>query len=124
MIKIKHPKEDCNGSQEAFLANCPADQRRFHELLFTVGNITYRYHQSAKDYSPSLQDYHEWLEGLPENVRKGMQEKGFESCKSVLSFTRYVNEKNDVGLEEYIRQQMDDEDFAEYHRFLTIGKEQ
>lgn len=123
MIKIKHPDEDCNDSQAEFLANCPADQRRFHELLLTVGNITYRYHQRAIDVSPSLQDYHEWLEGLPENIRKGMQEKGFESCKSVLSFTRYVNEKNDVGLEEYIRQQMDAEDLAEYQSFLTIGKE-
>ncbi|RNI31772.1 hypothetical protein EFA69_06115 [Rufibacter immobilis] len=124
MIKIKHPDKDCNSSQEALLASCPADQRRFNELLFTIGNITYRYHQAAKDFSPSLQDYHEWLEGLPETVRKGMQEKGFERCKSVLSFTRYVNEKNDIGLEEYIRQQMDAEDLAEYQGFLTIGKEQ
>ncbi|KAA5541977.1 hypothetical protein [Adhaeribacter rhizoryzae] len=116
MIKIKHPDEKCNFQQEQFLANCPESERRFHELLFTNGNISYRYHMQAKEFSPTVKDYEEWLEGLPENIRKSMQEKGFESCKTILSFTRYVNEKNDIGMDEYIRQQMGAEDYAEYHR--------
>jgi len=116
MIKVKHPDEKCNIQQEAYLAECSPENRRFHELLFTNGNITYRYHTQAKDFSPTPEDYQEWLAGLPENIRKSMQEKGFEGCKSVLSFTRYVNEKNDIGLEEYVREQMGAEDYAEYTR--------
>jgi hypothetical protein len=52
-----------------------------------------------------------------------MEGKGFEACKGILSFTRYVNEKNDVGLEEYIRQRMDPEDYAEYQGFLSEGED-
>jgi hypothetical protein len=119
MIKVKHPDESCHQRQEAFLASCPADKRRFHELLFTHGNITYRYHQEAKTFKPTEADFKEWLEGLPENMRQDMELKGFKACKGILSFTRYVNEKNDIGLEEYVQLHMDPEDFAEYQNFLT-----
>jgi len=122
MIKVKHPDEKCNIQQEAFLAKCPENERRFHELLFTNGNISYRYHMEAKEFSPTEKDYEEWLEGLPENIRKDMQKRGFQECKSILSFTRYVNEKNDIGMDEYIRQHMDPEDFAEYQLILTENK--
>ncbi|GEO05527.1 hypothetical protein AAE02nite_31910 [Adhaeribacter aerolatus] len=121
MIKVKHPDESCNQIQETFLAKCPAEERRFHELLFTHGNISYRYHQEAKEFNPTVKDFEEWLEGLPENMRHDMQQRGFEACKGILSFTRYVNEKNDIGLDEYVRQQMGSADFAEYQSFLTNG---
>lgn len=119
MIKMKHPVEECNISQEEFLATCPIEKRRFHELMFTVGNISYRYHHEAKDYSPNMIDYQEWLEGLHDKVRKGTEVQGFEKCKSILSFTRYVMEKNDVGMDEYIRLHMDPQDYEEY---LKIAK--
>jgi hypothetical protein len=118
MIKVKHPVESCNAMQAASLEQCPVDQRRFQELFYTYGNINYRYHNRAREFNLSLQDYQEWLEGLPENVRKDMQGKGFEACKGVLSFTRYVMEKNDIGLEEYIRQHMDPADYAEFKELV------
>ena len=121
MIKVKHPDESCNQMQEALLANCPAEKRRYFELLFTHGNITYRYHQEAREFNPTELDFKEWLEGLPENIRRDMERQGFEASKGLLSFTRYVNEKNDIGIDEYVRQQMDLEDWAEYQSFLTKG---
>jgi len=121
MIKVKHPDEDYNRQQEAFLANCPVEKHRYFELLFTHGNITYRYHSEAKAFDPTEVDFKEWLEGLPENIRRDMEYQGFEACKGVLSFTRYVNEKNDIGMDEYVQQQMDPADLAEYKSFLTNG---
>jgi hypothetical protein len=99
MIKVKHPVERCNVMQAAFLEQCPADQRRFHELFYTYANIAYRYHEQAREFAPpTLHDYNEWLGGLPEALRKDMQQKGFEGCKGVLSFTRYVMEKNECDM--------------------------
>lgn len=119
MIKVKHPLDHYNISQEQFLAHCSPKLRRHHELLFTFGNIVYRYHNEAREFKPTEADFKEWLEGLPETFRQDMERKGFEACKGVLSFTRYINEKNDIGLDEYVRQQMDPEDYAEYQSFLT-----
>ncbi|MET3114856.1 hypothetical protein AAKU52_002596 [Pedobacter sp. CG_S7] len=117
MIKVKHPDDKCNQSQAEFLDNCPKEQRRYHELIFCCGNASYRYHQKAENFNPVEQDYKEWLEGLPPNIQKDMIERGFEQCKSILSFSRYVNEKNDVGMEEYIKNLMGEE-YQEYKALL------
>jgi len=85
MIKVKHPDPDCNINQEQYLSKCPADQRRFHELLFTYGNITYQYHNEAREFNPTELDFKEWLYSLPNNMRLDMEAKGFEACKGVLS---------------------------------------
>ena len=121
MIKVKHPLKKYNGSQAEFLATCPADQRRFHELLFAYGNSAYIYHQGAKDFEPDLKDFEEWLEGLPENIRISMRRAGFEDCKTMLPFTRYVMEKNDVGMEAFVKQMMGEQDYAEYKSLMIKG---
>ncbi|PRY13782.1 hypothetical protein CLV24_105152 [Pontibacter ummariensis] len=118
MIKVKHPLERCNRTQEETITKLPEAERRFHELMFSYGNAVYRYHQAAAAHEPSHQDYEEWLEGLPLNIARDMAAKGFVWCRTVLSFTRYVQEKNDVGQEEYVRDLMGEEEFEEY-RALT-----
>lgn len=114
MIKVKHPLEECNLQQEKRIASLPPEERRNHELLFSFGNATFLYHQRSKEFNPSLQDFEEWLEGLPENIRKDKVKMGFEACRSHLSFSRYVLEKNDMGMDEFVRQLMGDEEYREY----------
>ena len=53
------------------------------------------------------------LEGLP-YVRCKMQAQGYEHWKSILSFTRYVMGKKDIGLEDYIKSKMGSEEYNEY----------
>ncbi|WP_207536301.1 hypothetical protein [Desertivirga arenae] len=121
MITVKHPLEECNRQQEEFLSKVSQEERRFHELFFAVGNASYLYYQRATDFDPSFTDFEEWLEGLSENVRLDMSKKGFEECKTVLSFRRYVNEKNDIGMEEYIENLMGEE-YQEYkEKYLKQG---
>ena len=43
--------------------------------------------------------------------------------KSILSFSRYVNEKNDVGMEEYVKNLMGEE-YQEYRDLLKIDDNQ
>jgi hypothetical protein len=93
MITVKHPDEACNQSQVELLAQLPPSQRRSMELSFIHGNVVYRYHQRAKDYCPTQQDWQEWLEGLPQNIQAHLQHIGFEEGKTILSFSRYVMEK-------------------------------
>ena len=116
---MKHPNKQQQQNQADFLANCPPEQREFHARLFRIGNATYRYHQlaaSVKDEIPE-EYYFEWLEGLPEPIREDMKKKGFEACKSILSFTRYVNERRDIGLDEWLKNNLSEEDYN-YHQSL------
>lgn len=113
-----HPDPECQREQAKFLAECPVEDRRFHELLFKRGNITYHYHLLARTFQPTEQDFQEWLEGLAEPMKGQAAREGFEKAKRVLAFTRYVNEKNDVGLEAFIAEHLDPADLADSHRLL------
>ncbi len=116
MIEVKHPEQKYNQNQVDFLQKCPPEERRFHELLFSFGNASYRYHQRAEN--PSVSDWEEWLGGLPAEMAMEMRSKGFEGCKGVLSFSRYVMEKRDVGMEEFVRKLMGEEAYREYMQMV------
>lgn len=116
MIKVKHPLEQMNINQENFIQSISEDEREFHELLFSYGNAVYIYH--SLDIEPTSQDFEEWLEGLDEAIRIGMQNKGFENCKSILSFTRYVREKKDIGMDEFVKNKMGIEDYEKHQSLL------
>ena len=118
MIKVKHPKESCNEEQAKLLRTCPKSMRRYHELAFNYGNAAYRYHFCAQQFNPTEEDYLMWLGGLPANIRNDMQQRGFDYCKTTLPFTHFVNEKNDVGMEEYIRDLMGNDLFTEYKSII------
>ncbi|MFV0233922.1 hypothetical protein OBK30_12785 [Empedobacter falsenii] len=112
MIKVKHPLEDKNIHQEKFIQNLVGQEREFHELLFSYGNAVYIYH--SLEIEPTLVDYEEWLEGLSHPIKEEMKNRGFENCKTILSFTRYVREKRDIGMEEFVKDKMGDEEYEKY----------
>jgi len=115
---MEHPDEKCRKKQAEILKDCPPEDREMHATLFRIGNATYIYHQIADDTSEKNKKlyYDEWLEGLPTNIKEGMKKLGFEKCKSVLSFTRYVNERNDIGMDEWMREHLTEEDYRAYKK--------
>jgi|SRR5579859_612341 len=122
MIVVKHPLERCNIEQEKRLQEVATDKRRWNELIFCYGNACYRYYQRSPEYNPSEEDFQEWLVGLQENLRKHMIEKGLEGVKGDLSFRRYVLEKNDVGLKEFVVGLMGEAEYRAYMRIVLNEK--
>lgn len=110
---MKHPEDKFNHTQSKFLDQLSGEKRLWHERMFRIGNAAYVYHSKTNDeeYSPTYEDFLDWLEGLPSNIRKDMEEKGFEDCKTALPFIRHVMERNDIGLDEWMRANLSDEDF-------------
>jgi hypothetical protein len=119
---MKHPNKEQQKNQEAFLLKLPKEEREEHARLFRFGNAAYIYHQEAENLEPTETDFKEWLTGLPENMRNDMKNKGFESCKSVLSFSRYVMEKNDIGMEEWMKKHLSKDDYNEYYKIIEQRK--
>lgn len=112
-IKVKHPIDEKNRNQEEFIKNLKDEsEKEFYLLMFSFGNATYLYHNLP--YEAIEQDYVEWLEGLDEPIKNDIINKGFEASKSILSFTRYVREKNDIGLEEFLKQKMGEIDYKKF----------
>lgn len=114
---MQHPDPECQRKQEEFLRNCPPEEREAHARLFRIGNAAYRYHQLAN--TPKNKDslklyYEEWLEGLPGHIATKMKEKGFEVCKGMAPFSRYVNERNDYGMRDWMKEHLSEEDYNYY----------
>lgn len=101
MINVKHPIEDKNIAQEQFLNTLPDNQKNGFALICSHTNAVYRYYNTYVD--PNEQDYKEWLTALEELFKEGMQKLGYEACENILSFKRYVREKNDIGLELFVK---------------------
>jgi len=109
---MKHPDDQYNQAQLKFLSGLSGEERLWHERMFRIDNTTTVYHSRTKsEYSPSYVDFLDWLEGLSSNIRKDMEEKRFEFCKTALPFTRHVMEINDMGINEWMRTHLSNDDF-------------
>lgn len=121
---MKHPNPKCQRKQEEFLKNCPEEEREEHARFFRYGNAAYIYHQLADE--PKNKDslklyYEEWLQGLPPKIAKEMKAKGFEYCKTSMPFTRYVNERTDNGMRDWMKEHLSEED---YNYYIELNNEQ
>jgi len=113
---MQHPDKKIQKKQADFLSQCPESEREYHASIFRTGNAAIIYHQLANQNNDTVLKsyYEEWLEGLPSGIKEEMKKLGFEKCKSILSFTRYVNERNDIGMDEWMKEHLSEKDYAEY----------
>tara|TARA_R110002050_G_scaffold14844_1_gene46465 strand:- start:272 stop:652 length:381 start_codon:yes stop_codon:yes gene_type:complete len=120
---MEHPNKKQRENQAKLLAQLPEEEREEHARLLRFGNAAYIYHRQAEELEPTEADFEEWLEGLPKNVRRDMEMQGFELCKGVLSFSRYVNEKNDIGMGEWMKKHLSAEDYKAYYEITEERKD-
>lgn len=115
---MKHPDPQCQQRQEAFLEQLPEDKRAFHARMFRIGNASYVYHNQALSINENRlwEYYQEWLEGLPGNIASEMKKRGLEYCKGSYMFTRYVNERNDLGMRDWMKEHLSEEDYRYYEQ--------
>lgn len=117
-IYIKHPLEECNISQANFLSEVNSPKLLTeHIYLFNYGNATYQYHNQVQSQELTLELHETWLSGLQEPMRSDFSKQGFENNKTNLSFTRFVMEMADVGMDEFILNLLNDE---HKRRFIEI----
>lgn len=112
---MEHPNKEQRENQARMLEQLPKELREEHAQMFRLGNAAYAYHLLAsEELEPTEEDFEEWLGGLPEKVSADMKAKGFDQCKGILSFTRYVMEKNDIGMDQWMEQNLSEEDYRAY----------
>lgn len=111
---MEHPNREQRENQAKLLEQLPEERREEQARLLRFGNAAYIYHRQAENLEPTEEDFKEWLKGLPKDVREDMEIQGFELCKGILSFSRYVMEKNDIGMGEWMKQNLSEEDYNAY----------
>ena len=111
LLNPRHPLDKYHQSQLQFLGNLPEEMRAYHACLFRLGNASYRYQQQAAG-DVTEDDFRHWLAGLPEKLRRVVEQEGFEKSKSALGLRRHALERRDIGYDEFVRSLVSDEDWA------------
>lgn len=64
--------------------------------------------------------WEEYLVGLPhDGLRRSEKEAGLDKARNSFSFRRYILERHDIGMDEYLQQHLSEEDYA-FH--IECGK--
>ena len=88
-----------------------------------IGQAVCRYFLEAPmPFTPSAQDYQQWLITLPTEERRYFQTLGFEACLSVNAFKQYWYEQQQYGLRRFLQQQLSEEDFKVYCQTPDISQ--
>ena len=89
----------------------PAERRPYYAQLFRLGNASYRYQQQAEG-AVTEDDFHHWLEGLPDKMQLVMEREGFEASKNSLPLRRHALERRDLGHDAFLQAILSPEDWA------------
>lgn len=66
-------------------------------------------------FDPTEEDYRAWLEDLDGAFKKGMEAKGFDSCKTILPFQRFYFEyRYGHDMTTFLKNNLSDEDYSYY----------
>lgn len=89
-----------------------------HEQLLRIGKVCKEYYNQS-DVKFTENDYNLWIDSLDEPMKSGFRKKGFEDCKGVLNFRRFVLELNDKGMNEFLKQYLSPEG---YNYWINVEK--
>ncbi|RIV17460.1 hypothetical protein DYU11_31910 [Fibrisoma montanum] len=103
----QHQFNDVAGLTSNESANVPEDLIEWLEERLTTK-------QENRSANELLQIYFkEYLDGLPnEGFREGERAGGLEAAKRSWPFRRYVLERNDFGMDEFMRMNLSNEDYS------------
>lgn len=88
--------------------------------IHKLSPIHFRYGKAISGYYslpecvPTEQNFKEWIDSLQEPMKSAFKKQGFDSCKGVLNYRRFILESADIGLDEYLRNNMSSEDYQYY----------
>lgn len=123
LLHPRHPLDQCHQSQlESLALLTPTDRPAVAQLL-RFGNAAYGYYH-FHDVEVTEVDYFEWLAGLPPRPQATLRALGFEENKRALPLRRYVLEKNDVGLSEYLQRVLSADDWQAYQQQATAPQQE
>lgn len=80
--------------------------------LNRIGIVVKQYYDqlTEEDFTQSL--FNDWIESLSDPMKKDFKAKGLDNCKGVLNFRRFILELKDIGLDDFLKDNLSGEDFT------------
>lgn len=114
LLVPRHPDNGCHLSQIELLTleEDPLERAQLAQQLRWGNAVSCYYHHHHVEATEA--DYLEWLEELPKRPQAVMRALGFEDNKNALALRRYVLEKNDIGLSDFLKVVLSPADWQAY----------
>lgn len=113
MDKTVHWNPELRKNQAELLESLPEESRGFAAFMIRTGNVAAHYY-SQREAEPTLEDFEDWLIGLPAQLAAFHRANGYEKSKGALPLRRHAAERNDVGLEAYMKDALSPEDYEKW----------
>jgi hypothetical protein len=85
---------------------------RIDNSLIRIGYTCNDYYRQLNSKELTEEDFKQWIESLDEPMRGVFSKKGLELCRGVLNFQRFILELQDKGLDEYLKNNLTEEDYS------------
>ena len=82
------------------------------DKLLRIGDTVRLYYEQVNRADLTEDIFNLWIESLQEPMKSSFKKKGLENCKGVLNLQRFCLELNDKGLDEYLKDNLTEEDFS------------
>jgi hypothetical protein len=84
------------------------------EDLIKISKTFTDYYKQLNPEDLTEENFKLWIESLQEPMRTAFNKKGLRLCKGVLNFQRFILELNDLGLDEFLKENLTPEEYSFY----------
>ena len=114
LLTPRHPDAGCHQAQTQLLhrEENPAERARMAQTLRWGNAMACYYHHHEATVTET--DFLEWVAGLPASTQVTMRALGFEELRESLPLRRYVLEKNDISLSDFLKVMLSAADWQVY----------
>lgn len=117
-----HPNPECQRNQQELLDLLDGELLEMMAYTNRVGNVTFHYY-SQREADPTEEDYKDWLLGLQKEIAQIHSRRGYEASRGVLGLRRHAAERNDMGLDAYMRESVSEADYRKWLDLKTLSVE-
>lgn len=105
--------------QQTLLESLPEEARDHTAFMFRTGNVASHFYNES-EAEPTEEDFIDWLAGLRDDLARKFRQEGFEKHRTSLPLRRHAAERNDMGLDEYMKTHLSEQDFTRWQRAADI----
>lgn len=92
--------------------------KKMSSVLQRFGSVCRDYYSLA-DFNPTPENFDLWISSLSEPMKSKFKNDGFDQCKGVLNYRRFVLESDDIGFDEYLQNHLSPEDYQFVSKFIN-----
>ena len=82
------------------------------DILLRIAKVNAEYYKQLNSEELTQEEFKLWIDSLKEPMRGAFNKKGLQDCRGVLNFQRFILELRDLGLQEYLKNNLTEEEMS------------